>query len=413
MAHSLLRARQGRYVVPLGVAAVTAAVVLVPRLASGETSPGLPARTAGQLLSALERATVPNFSGTVVETARLGLPSLSDSSLAGIAAPGQGLIGDITTLLAGSHTLQVAYGGPERQRIAIFLDNLSETDIVHNGADLWTYSSADNSVSHTVNKQAASEAHGGNDTLPAIGHVADPGQLAQDALAQIDPSTAVTVDRTAHVAGRAAYQLNLSPRASSSLIGSVRIAIDAATSLPLRVQVWPRTSTSSPALQVAFTSLHLATPAASTFDFTTPPGATVKPHPFSAPELRHLGKRHIVKGGRQVGGTLVRPAPTATAPTKTSGEQSGNDVHLQVVGDGWLRIIVGDQAAAFNPAQGSPPSTTQQLTAALHQLTTPVAAGDLLRTSLVSVLLTKDGRILVGAVTPSYLEQVAAQGPAK
>jgi hypothetical protein len=51
----------------------------------------------------------------------------------------------------------------------------------------------------------------------------------------------------------------------------------------------------------------------------------------------------------------------------------------------------------------------------LLSATTPVTgsfgSGQLLQTSLVSVLLLNDGRMFVGAVTPDLLEQVAASAP--
>jgi hypothetical protein len=51
--------------------------------------------------------------------------------------------------------------------------------------------------------------------------------------------------------------------------------------------------------------------------------------------------------------------------------------------------------------------------AALLRSATPVhgawGSGKLLRTSLVSVLMTSNGHVLVGAVTPAVLESAAAQ----
>ncbi len=51
--------------------------------------------------------------------------------------------------------------------------------------------------------------------------------------------------------------------------------------------------------------------------------------------------------------------------------------------------------------------------AALLKTATPVhgawGSGKLLHTSLVSVLMTSDGHVLVGAVTPAVLESAAAQ----
>ena len=84
---------------------------------------------------------------------------------------------------------------------------LSEMDVVHNGADVWSYSSNSNSVTHNTMKSDSAQAPEQDATAPV-----NPDKVAQQALAKIDPSTAVTVDRTARVAGRPAYQLELRPR---------------------------------------------------------------------------------------------------------------------------------------------------------------------------------------------------------
>ena len=79
-------------------------------------------------------------SGTVVESADLGLPSLPQL---GPADADSGLLG----LVTGTHTLRVWYGGPTKQRVAL-LNSLGESDIIRNGADLWTWDSSDNSATH-------------------------------------------------------------------------------------------------------------------------------------------------------------------------------------------------------------------------------------------------------------------------
>ena len=62
-----------------------------------------------------------------------------------------------------------------------------------------------------------------------------PQQAADAALAAIDPTTNVTSDDTTTVAGRAAYELVLTPKDDRSLVGEVRIAIDGEQHIPLRV----------------------------------------------------------------------------------------------------------------------------------------------------------------------------------
>jgi len=383
--------RRARYLVPLSAAAITAVIVIAPQAASGAQHPKLPARTAGQLLASLRQAHMPQFSGTTVETARLGLPSLSENDLpAGVSAGAQSQLIQLVTLLTGSHTAQIAYGGPERQRIAIFLSDLSETDVVHNASNLWTYSSDTNSVSHTTLKQDTESASAPEDTAPV-----DPTRAAEQALAKINPSTAVTVDRTAEVAGRPAYQLDLAPRDSRTLISSVRIALDSRTSMPLRVQIWSRQNTSTPAFEVGFTSLSMKAPSASTFAFTTPPSATTESSPFSEP--------HPVETG---------PAGHHHADTTT------------VIGKDWTSVFVDQLSDATPPvaqqqsapvpgslpskrvvrvrSDGGNPSQT------LDEFATPVAGGHLITTSLLSILITKDNRVLIGAVSPQYIEHLAA-----
>jgi outer membrane lipoprotein-sorting protein len=382
--------RRARYLVPLSAAAITAIIVIAPQAASGAQHPNLPARTAGQLLASLEQAHVPQFSGTTVETARLGLPSLSENDLpAGVSAGAQSELVQLVTLLTGSHTAQIAYGGPERQRVAIFLSDLSETDIVHNGSNLWTYSSDGNSVSHSTVKQdsdASSE--------PDDSGVIDPTRAATQALAAINPSTAVTVDRTAEVAGRPAYQIDLAPRDNRTLISSIRIALDSKTSMPLRVQIWSRENTTTPAFEVGFTSLSMKAPSSSTFDFTTPPGATVESSPL--PESR--------------------PAEPQGAVSHPAAEK--------VIGKDWTSVFVdrlSNTTEAVSPQQSAPTpgSTTSKQgvrvrsgSAATNQLldefATPVDGGHLIRTSLLSIFITKDNRLLIGAVSPLYIEHIAS-----
>ncbi len=391
-----------RYLLPLGAVAATAVAFVLPQPASGGERPKLPPRTASQLLVSIEQAKVPSFTGTTVVTARLGLPSLPGGALAGASGAGQPQLQQAITLLTGSHTAHVAYDGPERQRIALFLGDLSETDVVHNGKDVWTYASQGNTVTHSTLPDAG---HGSKpETSPLPTATADPAKAAERALTQIDPSTAVTVDRTAKVAGRPAYQLVLNPRDARSLVGSVRIAIDAATAMPTRVQIWPRSGGVNPAFEVGFTTLTLRAPSASTFSFTPPAGATVGADP-----------RAPLKGAPLKGDSLT---PTA---------QPGHAKAPTVVGQNWTSILVTALPQPTIPAPGGQPatpngtnspkgtnspdgSTGAGLTQTLDKLATPVAGGHLIATSLVSVLLTDDGRLLVGSVTPAYLEQVAAHG---
>src|SRR6476619_8076058 len=94
---------------------------------------GLPQRSASQLLVDVQDARVAGLSGTIVQNSNLGLPSLP-----GVGGNGSS---DMTSLVAGSHTLRLWYAGPNRVRLAL-LRSLGQSDLVPDGADLWSWSSS-------------------------------------------------------------------------------------------------------------------------------------------------------------------------------------------------------------------------------------------------------------------------------
>jgi outer membrane lipoprotein-sorting protein len=333
--------------------------------AGASERPNLPPKTAAQLLAAVEQAHPASLTGTIVETAHLGLPSLpgSDSAAQGTS---------LQSLLTGSHTMRIWYDGPTRQRIAL-LAPLSERDLVHNGTDLWTYTSTTNEVTHqTVERKVPPTA--GSSRLGLT-----PQQAAQAALKAIDPSTRVRVDLTSRVAGRAAYQIDLLPRDARSLVTSVRIAIDASTSVPLRVQVFG--SGGVPALEVGFTDISYSAPSPSVFRFVPPSGATVNPGHSSS---RSGSANH---------------AETATT-TPTMGSPAGSDTGPVQLGKGWTTVVK-------YPAGLSSDALHSDL---MQQMSIAVPQGQLIKTALLSILVTDNGDVYVGSVSGADLQRVAATG---
>jgi len=255
---------------------------------------------------------------------------------------------------------------------------------VHSGQDVWTYTSAGNAVTHL---RLPREQAGAARPLTGTGAVGDPRAFttpraaAEAALAAVDPTTAVAVDRTARVAGRAAYQLVLTPRDPASLVASVRVALDAATSTPLRVQVWGTGDRSTPAFEVGFTDVSFTRPAASVFAFRSPPGAAVKEQQVPA-----------------AGGPEQAPTGAASPGTGTS-----------VLGTGWTSVVrvAGVDATALRGGKATEAAGAADTTALLDALTTRVPQGRALQTALLSVLLTDDGRLLAGAVPVSRLQELA------
>jgi outer membrane lipoprotein-sorting protein len=368
--------RRAAWSAPILTAAAIGAATLLPSAASASPHPNLPGRTPAQLLAAVQTADVSTLSGTIVETARLGLPSL----------PGADRSAALTwqTLVTGTHTARVWLDGADKQRLAL-LGQLAESDVVHNGRDVWTYASDTQTVGHTViPADAASKAKAAETKVNDLKNYTPQGAAAQ-ALKAIDPSTVVTVDPTARVAGQPAYTLVLTPRDAQSTVRKVLIAIDATHNVPLRVQVFGKAA--APAFETAFTNISYKRPAASVFAFTPPKGAKVT---------------NDVLG--LTGGTKA-DKPDATTPKKSTKARTATPSPT-VIGTGWTSILVLPAAK-----DGSSPlaGLTGGSSSALSNLTTTLPNGDhLLQSALINVLMTKDGRVLVGAVSPAALEQAAA-----
>ncbi|HEY0868937.1 MAG TPA: sigma-E factor regulatory protein RseB domain-containing protein, partial [Acidothermaceae bacterium] len=340
-----LASRRLRWLLPAGIAAAIAvASVATTAAASASGQPKLPAKTAAQLLVAVENASPAGLSGTIVETAKLGLPDIS--GLLG-SSGGSGL--SLESLVTGSNTMNVWYAGKDQQRFAL-LGQLSEDDLIHNGSDLWSYDSSTRTVTHKTLTPDESDQVGSS--IASAAPSLDPQAAAEKALAAIDPTTEVVVDRTARVAGRAAYQLQLSPKDTRSLIGSVQIAIDAETSVPLRLQIFAAGAT-SPAFQVGFTSVSFNVPNASIFKFVPPAGASIEQD--TAPFGDSLndtpfgnGSNYVVRtrvsgkdlSGKGVpNGTLDTPAPPV--PTNLNSKRSVTEL-----GKGWTEVIKITNAVA-------------------------------------------------------------------
>ncbi len=347
---------------------MAAAALTTNNGAGASERPNLPAKTAAQLLAAVEQAHPQSLSGTIVETAHLGLPALpaSDTGAQGVS---------LQSLLTGSHTIRIWYDGPTRQRLAL-LAPLSERDVVHNGTDLWTYTSTTNEVTHTTVQRSLPTAAPSEMSLT-------PQQAAQQALKAIGPTTKVTVDYTARVAGRAAYQIDLTPNDPRSLVRSVRIAIDAATSVPLRVQMFG--SGTTPALEVGFTDISFGAPSPSVFRFVPPAGASV-----------NKGSSDIHQAPSS--GSESGQAPSGTPrPSVTGSPDSGHPVEL---GSGWTTVVKFPGAFSWDGGSGD----------LMGKLSVDVPGGHLVKTALLSLLVTQNGDVYVGSVSGADVQKVAATG---
>ena len=347
--------RRLRLAAPVLAVGVVAAGVTVPRLADAAgTSAALPQRTAAQLLADVSQAEVDGLSGTVVSTSRLGLPDLPSPDAGGSAV-------SLTGLLSGSTTARVWKAGDDRSRVAVDAP-FAEYDVVRDGTEVWTFDSASSDVTHLVLPE-----HAPSEPAPAAPGTATPQDLAEQLLSYVEPTTTVTVGTAEQVAGRPAYELVLEPEDALTLVEEVRIAVDGETSVPLRVQVFG-VGQPEPAVEVAFTSVRFGAPDASVFAFTPPSGSTVTE--------------------RSLTGSGTAATPDAPAPQPTA--------LPQVLGEGWSTVV--ETSGVQLPAQAK---------AMVGRLSTRVDGGRTISSALLSVLLTDDGRVLVGAVPTAELERLA------
>jgi outer membrane lipoprotein-sorting protein len=364
----LPRRRIWRWGIP--VTAIAAVAVLGSGVLSAGATPNLPDLSAAQLLVAVEQSHVQGFSGQIVENASLGLPQLPD--LGGSDSSSTSLI----SLLSGSHTARVWYAGPDKQRFAL-LGTLGETDVFHDGTDLWQWDSDTLTAVHTtLPTSSVSQV-----PTPIQSSTMTPDQLAQRAIAAIDPSTTVTTDQARHIAGRSAYDLVLSPHDPNSRIGEVRIGIDAQYKLPLSVQVYSRADKTDAAIDVSFSSVDFTVPADSEFAFAPPKTAKVT-------QEKWTDITDGTDGAGPIGGGVAGKVESAANSS------------MRVLGSGWTSVI---------RLPGSADAQTQQLVGALTPVSGTWGTGRLFTSTLVSALLVDDGGIFVGAVDPAVLYTAAAQ----
>lgn len=340
-----LRNHRLRWIVPTAVAGVVA--VTATGVLSAQAIPDLPPRTAAQLLVDVENAHIDGLSGTIVAKASLGIPAL----------PGGTSGNTLLSLLSGSHTARVWYAGPDKQRFAL-LDPVGEADVFHNGRDLWTYDSSTHQATHTV-----LPAPSGKPESPPGAPTLTPEQAAEQALRAIDPTTIVSTDTARRVAGRAAYELVLAPRDTSSRIGSVRIAIDGTAKIPLSVQVYAR-GDNTPSVDVSYTRIRYSVPDMGNFTFTPAKSVHIKQTRSTSMAQQHYG--------------------------------------ATTIGTGWTTVV----RAHVDDLHAS--GATLTYLQSLPQVSWPGGSGRLFESKLVTVLVCDDGRLYAGPVDKKVLIADAA-----
>ncbi|MFC4243751.1 outer membrane lipoprotein carrier protein LolA [Gryllotalpicola reticulitermitis] len=353
---------------------IVCGAIAIPAIASAQGP--LPTKTPAQVLELVAKSDTAAYSGTVQQSSDLGLPDLSAlEQQSGGGASSNSLV----DLLTAAHTTKVYTDGGTKQRLQV-LDNLAERDVVRDGNSVWLYDSAQKQATHL----ALSNATGGTDSgahtpAPAV----TPAQAAAQLIAELKPTTDFGVASDERIAGRATYRLTLSPKTSDTLVNRVTVAVDSTTGVPLDVAVYAK-GQAKPAATAEFTSIDYATPAASDFAFTPPAGTKVETQTIGG--AQHPGATQAIPDGQRP--TVLGSGWNAIAELPSGGQSLTQLESGATAGDGTSGTGGMDASSLLGLLQ-------------------PVSGGRGLQTSLISVLITNDGRVLAGAVPLSSLENAA------
>ncbi|KOV76699.1 sigma-E factor regulatory protein RseB domain-containing protein [Nocardia sp. NRRL S-836] len=348
--------------VTLAAAAATvvtgaAGLSLLAMPAGAGQPPTLPSITPEALVEQVLTTKPTAFGGTVQVENKLGLPAIAE----------------IPQLADGNHTARIWTDGNEKFRLALPTGQ-SEQTIVNDGATTWSWSSQTNEVTKAEHRADAEKA-------PAEAKAVDPATAAREIVNRTKESSDLSVDGTARVADRAAYELVLTPKPTEkTLVREVRIAVDSETKMPLRVAVHTN-GASSPAAQVGFTQLTVGPQDAKLFEFTPAAGAKV-----TTPEAKEQRGDH---------------KPEAALEQALQGKDP------QFFGDGW-DTVVGARIPA--EAMTQVPAQAQGL---VDRFTKKVSGswgtGKVFTTKVATVLIADDGRVVAGAVPEQVLFDTIGQ----
>ena len=389
-----------RWVPSIAVPAVIAVgAIAVPLQANAIDLPDLSPQ---QVMVLMQGADVTEFSGTIVKSSNLGLPTLefssmmSEDSIAQMEEKMPAEMADFVPsviesntltqaieLISGSHTIRVYVSGQDKLRAQI-LDPMSQRDLIVNGNEFWVYDAKmATALTGTIDIEAdpARQAEAEQKVLDYADSIAldlsSPEAIADYLVSMVDETSQIEVGKDHSVAGRSAYQLIISPDSQNSLVASAAVSVDSETGMPLKVEIFSTTQVEA-AMTVGFESISFGSVDQGLFSFTPPAGTSVET--FDADELM----------------------ATLDGYEKPEGYVSDYEVPAEpeVLGSDWDSVV---HLAAL------PADIPQDLMATelFADMLTEVPGGKVFSTPLVNVLLTDSGEVYMGAVTIDYLLSLA------
>lgn len=368
------------------VAAVTGAALgvtglaLVAMPAGADDAPNLPEISAQELVSSTLQADPPAFAGSVAVHNDLGLPS---------GVPGMDF--------ADFDSARVFHDGDDGFRVSV-QDGNAEYTLVANGDEAWAYNSSDNTATRFAapdgDKTGGQERAKGHHKGQRPEEMADPARAAQEIVQRLSETSTITVDGTARVADRAAYELVLTPKPSErTVLREVKVAIDSQTRLPLRLEVMAN-GTPEPIFSLGFDEFSVGEQPERLFDFTPPKGVKIED---ATDKARERAEQAPAQG------------------EKDAAERFGES--LQVVGEGWDTVVTGaagEELLSARPqmqdgqrgmGERDEQSAKDLLERYGKRVSGEFGSGYVITTKAGSGLITDDGRFAVGAVPVQVLEQ--------
>ncbi|GAA0215191.1 sigma-E factor regulatory protein RseB domain-containing protein [Saccharothrix mutabilis subsp. mutabilis] len=362
----------------VGVVAGVAGLGVLAMPAGAGPAPELPAVEAEALVESVLSAKPAAFGGAVSVSNDLGVPGISG----------------LPQLSDGDSELRVWTDGAGRVRVQLPAAD-SERTFVDDGQTGWLWDSADQQVTKLAHGELEEPRLQLDPNAPQV--PADPVAVAREAVAKIKEFSDVSVDGTARVADRPAYELVLTPKPTErTVLREVRVAVDSELRIPLRFEVLTN-GTAAPAVQIGFSELNVGPQDAALFSFTPPPGAKV-----SEPELRG-----------------------PTAEEKALAEGAFAEANPQIVGEGWDQVLVARMPAdalknlAQKQGEGREwehegrPGQDVDVEGLLKQLgkqvSGPWGSGTLITTRVGAALIADDGRVAAGAVPEQVLVEAIGQ----
>jgi outer membrane lipoprotein-sorting protein len=313
------------------VAALCLGVVAIGAGAKGEPPEKL---TDKELLSRLTAApeNAPDFRATVIAE-----QTLIPEGLLGASEGGD--IGD-----SGPRTARVWRGGPDKLRAELQGEN-GDRVLVRNGDQVSVYDGTSNTLKIGEKPEAAP------DGLPK----ASPEEI-DELLAEIAPSSKLTIGAPVEVAGRWAYPLTLEPKDKSvTLVERVETLVDAEAFVPLLLELYAE-GNPEPVARYEAKDFQVGPVPDARFEFETPPGATVqRPEPRDDRTNEHHEPREAasVKEASQLAGFTVDELPEPPRGRELEEIMVAADGAVLTYGSDWGAVVLAEKSTGEEGAAHS------------------------------------------------------------